>query len=98
MIPETVSELEGAVSIALSQKRPWVECAPEVIDCILRSEDWKKQGYIIYRNMRVYGIGLREESQRREGLTGEAILFANSAGPGPETMTSPKIKIEGIDT
>jgi hypothetical protein len=81
------------------QHKPWVECDPAVIDCILRSQDWKQQGYIIYKGMRVYGLGLREESQKRESRTPEDILFAASAGPGPESpFASARPKIEGIDT
>lgn len=100
LIPETVSQLEGAVAIALVQRKEFIECDPAVIDCILRSDSWKKEGYIIYKNMRVYGLGMREASYRREKMTAEDVIFANSKGPGPESPFGSAIapKIEGIDT
>lgn len=95
MIPETISELEGAVSVALAQKKLFIEANPEVIDTVLRSETWREQGYIIYRNVRVYGLGMREESERKENRSIEDYIHGKGIAPSPAADPAPTPRFEG---
>ena len=98
MVPETVSELEGAVAIALVQKKSFVECHSDVVDCIVRSQDWHKEGYIIYKNVRVYGLGMREASEKMEHRSNEDAVFGGSRTDGPvNPYAGPPVRVEGID-
>jgi hypothetical protein len=99
LIPETVSELEGAISIALSHRKGWTEAKPEVIDFVANdNQKWRAQGYIWYRNVKLYGHGMKAESDERSLLTSEQAVFGHSKSEGPPNpyAAAPR-KIEGID-
>ena len=98
LVPETVSELEGAVAIALVQKKSFVECHSDVVDCIVRSQDWHKEGYIIYKNVRVYGLGMREASENIEPCSYEdAVLGVKRTDRPCNPYPDPSVIVRVMD-
>lgn len=71
--PKTIQELRGLVDRAKFSKEE-LEADPELLDYLLRDSSWRKEGFLFYEGVKVYGAGMKEEAKRKEGLSSNDIM------------------------
>jgi len=65
---ETVSTFENKIATAAMSGEESIETKPEIIDLIMRGRPWSPPGYIVYKSIKVYPIGMTEIIEKRESI------------------------------